>query len=69
MTLEMNEMVFKLPGPQIPQARREGGELRPDMGRGWVGLNPFAVPTDMPGARAKLSRWCRAAQDGATSGP
>jgi hypothetical protein len=69
MALGMNDMVFKLPASQIQQARMEGGEPRPDIGPGWVGFNPLAVPTDMPGTRAKLHRWCRVALAGSTTGP
>lgn len=69
MALGMKDLVFKLPETQIPQARLEGGEPWPDIGPGWVGFDPFAVPTDMPGTRAKLHRWCRVALASSTTGP
>jgi hypothetical protein len=67
MALGMNDMVFKLPANQIQQARMDGGEPRQDIGTGWIRFNPFAVPTDMPGTRAKLHRWCRVALTNSTT--
>ena len=68
MALGMSTILYKLPKTQLESAVTDGGELRSDIGPGWISFNPFTVPVDMLGSRAKLRRWCRAAFTHAMAG-